>query len=42
MLDENDRQAPALALEEIFYMTAEAIVKVLSPFLKMSLKGMFV
>lgn len=42
MLDENDRQAPALALEEIFYMTAEAIVKVLSPFLAMSLKGMFV
>ncbi|KAK1380281.1 Fanconi anemia group I protein [Heracleum sosnowskyi] len=38
MLDENDRQAPALALEEIFYMTAEAIVKVLSPFLSMSLK----
>lgn len=41
MLDENDRQAPVLALEEIFYMTAEAIVKVLSPFLSMSLKGMF-
>ncbi|KAL8105360.1 uncharacterized protein LOC141676526 [Apium graveolens] len=38
MLDENDRQAPALALEEIFYMTAEAIVKVVSPFLSMSLK----
>ncbi|KAL1806687.1 hypothetical protein ACET3Z_029755 [Daucus carota] len=38
MLDENDRQAPVLALEQIFYTTAEAVVKVLSPFLSMSLK----
>lgn len=41
MLEEHDRQAPVLALEEVFYKTAEAIVKVLSPFLSMSLKGMF-